>query len=54
MRGHECNKSTGSLTPFIVQLLHNLANDLADRLYGFDVIFGLVKSLLKVLEREAN
>ena len=41
-------------TSLVVQLLHDLSNDLANRLYGLDVIFGLLKVLLEVLQREPN
>jgi len=37
-----------------IQLLHNLANDLADGLDGLDVILGLLESLFQVFQGESD
>jgi hypothetical protein len=41
-------------TAFIVQLLHDLPNNLTDRLYGLDILLGLLVIFLQVLNRKPN
>ena len=46
-------KMQGSVrTSLVVQLLHDLPDDLADGLYGLDVVLRLLKLTLEVLQRE--
>lgn len=52
MRGlstHHQVKVVAILTPIVVELLHDLADDLANRLYCFDVILGLCIVFLQIL-----
>ena len=41
-------------TPFVVQLLHHLADDLAHRLHGLYVVLRLLVVALEVLQREPH
>lgn len=41
-------------TSVVVQLLHDFANNLANRLHGLDVFLGLLIRLFKVLQRESH
>ena len=41
-------------TPFIIELLHNLPNDLSDGLNGFDVILRLLIFFLQILKGETD
>ena len=48
-------KMQGSVrTSLVVQLLHDLSDDLAYGLYGLDVVLRLLEVLLEVLQRESN
>ena len=47
------SKNPRLLTPLIIELLQDFCNDLSYGLNGFDVIFSLLKFLLKVLQGEA-
>lgn len=42
------------LTSIVIQLLHDLSDNLADRLYSFNIVFGLLKVLLEVLQGESH
>ena len=41
-------------TSLVVQLLHDLPDDLAYGLYGLDVVLRLLEVLLEILQRESN
>ena len=43
-----------SLTSFVIELLHDFADNLSNRLDSFDVILGLCEILLQRLQREPH
>jgi hypothetical protein len=44
----------GRRTPLVIQLLHNLPNDLPNRLYCFNILFRFRIVFLKILQREPD